>query len=208
MTIGARDHRPRTDAQVDTHDRPRLCWIMDEQLEFVRLIAERLQSAGLDYMMTGSMAMAVYTTPRMTRDVDVVVECADRDVDTLVELFAPDCYIDGTAVPEAISSRGMFSIIHSEWIIKGDFIVRKDDPYHRTGFARRREIDVSGTTLSVVAPEDLILAKLKWAQQSGSELQRRDVNEMLGATATLDREYLNDWAERLEVRDLLEEIEG
>ena len=31
---------------------------------------------------------------------------------------------------------------------------------------------------------------------------------MLGATATLDREYLNDWAERLEVRDLLEEIEG
>jgi hypothetical protein len=47
---------------------------MDEQLEFVKQIAERLATAGIEYMMTGSMAMAIYASPRMTRDVDVVVD--------------------------------------------------------------------------------------------------------------------------------------
>ena len=181
---------------------------MDEQLEFVKQISQRLHSAGLGYMMTGSMAMAVYATPRMTRDVDVVLECSDGDVDTIVGLFAPDCYIDRTAVAEAIASQGMFNIIHNDWIIKGDFIIRKDDPYRQAEFARRREIDVEGTPLSVVAPEDLILSKLKWAQESGSELQRRDVKEILDAEIALDRDYLKEWAESLGVSDLLKEIEG
>ena len=193
---------------LDTDNGRGLAYLVDEQLEFVRQIAQRLRSAGLDYMMTGSMAMAVYTTPRMTRDVDLVVECSDGDVDTLVGLFAPDCYIDRTAVADAIGARGMFNIIHNEWIIKGDFIVRKDDSYRRTEFARRREIDVEGTPLSVVAPEDLILSKLKWAQDSGSELQLRDVEQLLDSGVPLDRAYIQEWANRLEVSDLLKEVES
>ncbi|MEE9151178.1 MAG: hypothetical protein V3U20_05005 [Thermoplasmata archaeon] len=47
---------------------------MDDQLEFVKLIASRLDSVGIAYMMTGSMAMAVYSMPRMTRDIDLVIE--------------------------------------------------------------------------------------------------------------------------------------
>jgi hypothetical protein len=181
---------------------------MDEQLQFVKLIAERLQSAALDYMLTGSMAMAVYATPRMTRDVDVVVQCTAGDVDTIVSLFATDCYIDRASVAEAISTQGMFNIVHNEWIIKGDFVVRKDEPYRRIEFDRRREIEVAGTALSVVTPEDLILSKLLWARESGSELQRRDIVEILVSTVELDRTYLDSWADRLGVRALLSEIES
>jgi len=104
---------------------------MDEQLEFVRQIATRLGSAGIDYMVTGSIAMAVYATPRMTRDVDVVLDCTTRDVDTLVDLFSHDCYVERSAVAEAIEMKSMFNIIHNEWIIKGDFIIRKDEPYRQ-----------------------------------------------------------------------------
>jgi hypothetical protein len=181
---------------------------MDEQLEFVRQIAGRLQSAGLDYMMTGSMAMAVYTTPRMTRDVDLVLECSVADVETIVGLFSPDCYIDRAAVEEAIVSRSMFNIVHNDWIIKGDFIVRKDDDYRRTEFARRRTVDVDGTPISVVAPEDLILSKLVWALESGSELQRRDVRAILDTETELDWEYMHSWAGKLGVAALLAEVQG
>ena len=181
---------------------------MDEQLEFVKQIAHRLQSAGLEYMMTGSMAMAVYTTPRMTRDIDVVLQCSDDDVDTILGLFVADCYIDRGAVVEAIATQGMFNIIHNTWIIKGDFIVRKDDPYRKMEFARRREIVVDGALLYVVAPEDLVLSKLKWAKESGSELQRRDVREILGAGIPLDRPYLDEWAAHIGVSDLLEQLAG
>ena len=50
---------------------------VDEQLEFLKLIASRLDGAGTSYMLTGSIALAVCATPRMTRDVDVVVECSE-----------------------------------------------------------------------------------------------------------------------------------
>jgi hypothetical protein len=67
---------------------------MDEQLEFVKQIVSRLDSAGLRYMMTGSMAMAVYAVPRMTRDIDIVVEYRPEDAGKLAALFEPDCYVD------------------------------------------------------------------------------------------------------------------
>ena len=87
--------------------------VMDEQLEFTKQIAVRLASVGIDYMLTGSMAMAVYATPRMTRDIDLVIAVARRDVDSLVRLFETDCYIDRGAVAEAIDGTGMFNIIQT-----------------------------------------------------------------------------------------------
>jgi hypothetical protein len=178
---------------------------VDEQLEFVKQIAERLASAGIPYMMTGSMAMAVYATPRMTRDVDLVVECGPDDAPRLVRLFETDCYVDAEAVANAVSTRGMFNIIHNEWITKADFIVRKSDPYRETEFGRRRDVAAGGVRLSVVAPEDLILSKLAWARDTGSELQRRDVRELIASVRDLDWSYLERWAAHLEVsRELTE----
>lgn len=46
---------------------------MNEQLELVKLIAYRLESNGIAYMLTGSMAVAIYAAPMMTRDIDLVI---------------------------------------------------------------------------------------------------------------------------------------
>jgi hypothetical protein len=178
---------------------------MDEQLEFVKQIAERLAAAEIEYMMTGSMAMAIYASPRMTRDVDVVVDVTQADVTTLVRSFEADCYIDRDAVAEAVKAHGMFNVIHNEWIIKADFIVRKIGPYRQLEFERRRQIDVEGTEVSVVAPEDLILSKLLWAQETGSVLQLRDVHEIIVSGTKLDWQYLETWSTQLGVAGLLRE---
>ena len=179
---------------------------MDEQLEFVKQISDRLTSAGIDYMLTGSMALAVYATPRMTRAVDLVVAVGRGDVDTLVRLFDTDCYIDRDAVAEAIDSAGMFNIIHNEWIIKADFIVRKRGSYRQTEFERRRQIEVDGTPLFIVAPEDLILSKLEWARETQSELQHRDVRDIVASVTDLDWDYLEQWATNLGVEPLLRDV--
>ena len=179
---------------------------MDEQLEFVKQIASQLALAEINYMMTGSMAMAVYATPRMTRDIDVVIESRPEHVDTIVRLFETDCYVSRDAVREATETQGMFNVIHNEWIIKADFIVRKDSPHHLVEFERRREIDVQGTPVDVVAPEDLILSKLDWARESGSELQRRDVQNIIAAVGDLDWDYLQQWAGQLQLGETLEQV--
>lgn len=179
---------------------------MDEQLEFVNLIARRLTNAGIDYMLTGSMAMAVYATPRMTRDVDVVIAVGRDDAETLVRMFESDCYIDRGAVLEAIDNAGMFNIIHNEWIIKADFVVRKSSPYRVTEFERRRQIEVDSATLFIVAPEDLILSKLEWAQETESELQRRDVRDIISSVTDLEWDYIERWSVQLGVDSLLREV--
>ena len=174
---------------------------MDEQLEFVKEIAHRLDSAGIPYMLTGSLAIAVYAVPRMTRDIDVVVEVTPKDTKRFAELFSKDCYVDEDTVRDAISSRTMFNVIHNRWIIKAYFIVRKDDPYREAEFARRRHIEVAGTRVAIVAPEDLILSKLIWAKESQSELQQRDVVQLMQSVKDLDWPYLERWAVTLGVPD-------
>jgi len=90
---------------------------MDEQIAFLQTIARRLDSAGLPYMRTGSMAMALYAVPRMTRDIDFVIEVPVDRIEDLCALFASDCYIDGIAVRRAVSMQGMFNVIQNELII-------------------------------------------------------------------------------------------
>jgi hypothetical protein len=177
---------------------------MNEEIELLKDVALRLSEAGIDYMMTGSMAMALYSTPRMTRDIDMIVHLPLTDAGKIVGLFARDFYVDEVSVREAIRNRGMFNIIHNDSVIKVDFIIRKDDEYRVVEFSRRTTVVVEGVGVSVVSPEDLVLSKLVWAKGSGSELQFRDVRQMVSSVQDLDSEYLAKWSTVLGVRDLLE----
>ena len=176
---------------------------MDDQLEFVKLITSRLDSAGIAYMMTGSMAMAIYSIPRMTRDIDLVVELAPVDVDKIFNLFSEDCYIDLDSVRRAADKRSMFNIIHNDWVIKADFIIKKNEEYRREEFSRRQKIFIEDTTIFVVSVEDLILSKLVWGKESQSDLQFGDVRQMISTVLELDWEYLKKWAIVLGVDQLL-----
>jgi len=179
---------------------------MDEQLEFMKLIAFRLDSASIPYMMTGSMAMAIYSMPRMTRDIDLVVEVTPIDVDKIINIFSEDCYIDQDSVMQAVSTHGMFNIIHNNWMVKADFIIRKNEDYRKEEFARRQKINIEDMAISVVAAEDLILSKLIWGKRSQSELQLRDVCQMVSTVPDLDWKYMQNWADVLGVDDLLREV--
>lgn len=45
---------------------------MGEQIDVLKLVGERLDRAGIPYMVCGSMAMNYYAQPRMTRDIDLI----------------------------------------------------------------------------------------------------------------------------------------
>ena len=178
---------------------------MDEQLEFLKTIARRLSEASIPYMVSGSVAMNVYAQPRMTRDIDIVIDIPLSKVDLFVSLFESDCYVDREMIDDAIRARDMFNIIHNDWIIKADFMIKKSEAYRDAEFERRRSIALDETKLYVVAPEDLVLSKLVWARENLSELQRRDVRNMLQCAKELDWAHLESWADKLSVRVLLEE---
>ena len=176
---------------------------MDEQFEFLRSVVERLEAAGIPYMLTGSLALAVWARPRMTRDVDIVIEADERAVQRLVAAFAVDSYASPDAAAEAVKARTMFNVIHIRSLLKADFILRTEEPYERTKFARRRVVDLEGISLAVISPEDLILSKLHWARDSASTRQAEDVRLLLREVPALDETYLRHWAATLDLVDTL-----
>jgi predicted nucleotidyltransferase len=176
---------------------------MSEEIELLKIVAARLDSEGIEYMMTGSMAMALYALPRMTRDIDIIIQISMQDISRIISLFENDFYIEKANVLEAIRSNGMFNIIHNESVIKVDFIIRKQEEYRLEEFSRRTVIVIDGVKISVVTPEDLLLSKLVWAKHSESELQQRDVRLLLQSSSGLDVGYIRKWAKVLGVEDLL-----
>ncbi|SRR6266498_1763330 len=176
---------------------------MQNELDVIRDITTRFSRAGLDYMLTGSVAMNYYVLPRMTRDIDVVVALEPKDADRIVALLENDYYIDLVAVSRAITNESLFNAIHYESVIKVDCIVRKAADYRRVEFERRREVQIQDVRVWIVSQEDLIISKLYWARDSHSELQLRDVKNLLAAG--YDPEYLEKWTHNLGLDDLLKE---
>lgn len=179
---------------------------MSEELEVLKQVTGRLAAAGIPYMVTGSMALNYYAAPRMTRDIDLVVELDERTADRIATMFEGDFYVDREAVMNAIRARTMFNLIHRTLIIKVDLVVRKDSTYRREEFSRRRSVSMGDWDFWIVAPEDLILSKLDWAKETRSAMQMGDARNLLQAVEGLDRGYLERWAAQLGVLDLYREV--
>lgn len=101
----------------------------------------------------------------------------------------------------------MFNMIHHALVVKVDCVVRNASGYRRKEFSRRRSVIIDGTSVEVVAPEDLILSKLEWAKETHSELQLDDVLNLLRPVEDLDRTYLDQWVGRLELAALYGEVQ-
>jgi hypothetical protein len=177
-----------------------------DQLSVLQLVTGRLDAAGIKYMLTGSIAAGYYAQPRMTRDIDLVVELEPADAERIAAAFAPEFSCDVDAIRAAIVRQSLFNLIHVEAVTKVDFVVRKDIPYRQEEFRRRRHVEIGGRLMWIVSPEDLILSKLAWAKTSRSEMQLRDVRQLLTFVTNLDHAYLDAWAARLRVTDLLNEV--
>lgn len=179
---------------------------MSDELDVLKAVAADLEGAGIPYMVTGSMAANFYTVPRMTRDIDLVIELFERDVDRITRLFQQDYYIDRDMVERAVREHAMFNMIHNALVVKVDCVVRKETEYRREEFARRRAVSIAGQQVFIVSPEDLILSKLDWAKESRSQMQLTDVRNLLNSVQGLDTAYLTRWAARLGLSSLYREV--
>jgi hypothetical protein len=179
---------------------------VSDELEVLKSVTAQLAGAGIPYMVTGSMAMNFYAVPRMTRDIDLVIELSERDVDRVTCLFQQEYYIDRDMVERAVRDDAMFNMIHNAMVVKVDCVVRKETEYRRVEFARRRAVSIVDQQVFIVSPEDLILSKLDWAKESRSQMQLDDVRNLLRSVQELDAEYLNQWADRLGLTTLYHEV--
>jgi hypothetical protein len=168
-------------------------------VDFLRRIADCLNEAHIPFMLTGSLAAAFYGTPRATQDIDLVIDPSRPQLERLVELLgASGLYVSGDAAIEAFERGGQFNAIDAETGWKADLIVRKEREFSIGEFERRQPSRLFGVDLTLATVEDLIIAKLEWSELGDSELQRRDILQLLDATgSSLDHAYLERWLRSL-----------
>jgi len=163
------------------------------------------------FLIGGSVASGAHGLARLTNHVDILVDLALDGVPAFCDAFGSRFYADSGMASRAVCAGRPFNVIHLESAYKFDFFPIGNDAFGRSELARRQFLTSTITGLEniefpVASPEDIVLAKLVWFRKGG-EVSDRQWHDILGVievqSGRLDRAYLDLWAEKLGVSDLL-----
>ena len=172
---------------------------------------ERFEHLNLDYMVTGSVAGILYGEPRVTHDVDVVLAIAPiaaRDIERafpLEEFYCPPSDVIDTEIRRG--QRGHFNLIHHKSGFKADVYIAFD-ALHQWGMARRQRIELGATAIWVAPPEYVILRKLQYFAEGGSEKHKKDIRSILEVSTDVDRDFVKMEANKLGVAAIWQQLDN
>lgn len=167
--------------------------------DFLRKLLAFFKDNNIDYMLSGSVAMSLYTEPRFTRDYDFIVHLDQKDIESLLQNFNEGYYCEEESIKEAVKGKGMFNIIDHASGYKADFVLLKNEPFRQMEFSRRQKVPFLDMELYIVSVEDLLLSKLIWIQELQSGVQQEDIKK-ISALPALDWEYITNWVKQLRLK--------
>lgn len=170
------------------------------------LFTAPLGQAGIPYAVTGSVAGMAYGEPRFTNDIDIVIDLEVAAIDRFAAAFPiADFYCppeEVIAVEVRRGQRGHFNVIHHDSGFKADLYPRGTDALLAWALAQARSVDVDGTTMRLAPPEYVIVKKLEFHREGGSEKHLTDIRGMIEALGDgLDRALVARHAARLGLGD-------
>ena len=180
-----------------------------EQYELLRHLVGCFESVGIRYIVTGSMASMAYGEPRFTNDIDVVADIKEEHIAGLKHCFPEgEFYLSEEAVREAISEWQQFNIIHPASGLKIDVIVRKKNAFDDSRFHRYKRFNFTeDTAANFASPEYVIIKKMEFYKEGGSEKHIRDITGILKVSGgAIDYSYIGKWAEKLDIKEVWEAV--
>lgn len=164
------------------------------------MVADVCTSLRLEYYVTGSIASMAYSEGRTTQDVDIVVELPPwKMADFCAPFQPPEFYASPDAAVEAARTGTQFNIVWTTAGIKADIIAFRDGPFDESVMFRARPFTLpAGTVVRMSSPEDVILNKLIYYREGGSEKHTRDIASIFRVSGKrLDLAYIERWVPRL-----------
>jgi len=157
------------------------------ELDLFKIFVGRMNRTGIRYMITGSMASMIYGEPRLTHDIDMVIELGRADAPKLVEAFPLEEFycppLEVVLVEAHRRQRGHFNLIHHRTGFKADVYLAGQDELHQWALNRRRPIETDDETFWIAPIEYVIVRKLEYFREGGSEKHLRDIQGMLSVSA-------------------------
>ena len=169
--------------------------------DLIELFVHPLDKAQLRYLVSGSVAAMLYGEPRLTLDIDFVVFLRAEDVSRLPDVYPEsDFYLPPLEVIAAEAVRelkGHFNVIHPKSGLKADFYTANRDELHAWAFRNVRQYAIGGRNICLAPPEYVIVRKLEYFREGGSDKHIRDIRSMLAISGEhIDRVELEQWIRR------------
>jgi len=179
---------------------------MDPFSQTLSQITAAFDRLKIRYAIGGSVASSARSVWRSTQDVDLIAAIHPALVDGLVRALGTDWYADADEIRRSLQAGRAFNVIQISTATKVDVFPAAED-FHQSQLDRATMVPLGmGKVPCVVTTaEDILLAKLRWYRDGGevSERQWNDIGSVIAINPNLDWEYVNLWAARLHVADLL-----
>jgi len=167
-----------------------------------------LTGLGIRFHLTGGVTTIAYGEPRMTQDVDVVIDpkaAAHRLERLLTDLRAAGFLVEEAVARRAVSAGGMFQALDLVESLKIDLYPREMIPGE---LGRSVPLEVfAGLTLPVASLADAATSKLVWVSK-GSHKSRRDLRQLWRRATPEQRSLVERLARDLGLEQLLPEVLG
>ncbi len=168
---------------------------------------EALESAGVGYMLVGSMATNFYGVPRATEDADFVIQLGPTSFSEVIARLGPNLQVDRQGSFETITMTRRHVVRVASCSFTIELFYLSDDEHDQERFRRRRQVALFARQVSLPTAEDMIITKLRWAIARAGLKDRDDARDVIAIqTDRLDWDYIYAWADRHGTRALLDEI--
>jgi hypothetical protein len=181
---------------------------VENAIDIALKVAGALQAVGAAYFVGGSLASSLQGEPRATNDIDFVISLPVGRINALRDALGDEFEVDTDMLRDAVLHARSANAFYLPVVTKIDFFGRGSEPFDESEFSRRSAtlVGTNGQSLFVKSAEDTVLRKLLWFREGGSvsEKQWRDIIGVLRISQkTLDNSYLDSWAARLNLTELL-----
>jgi hypothetical protein len=166
--------------------------------DLIELFARPLERLQIRYLISGSVAAMLYGEPRVTNDIDFVVFLRSKDISQLPEAYpSPEFYLppeNVIAAEVARKEKGQFNVIHPDSGLKADFYTANRDELDAWAFRNARQYQLEKITVRLAPPEYVIVRKLEYYREGGSDKHLRDIRAMLAVSGEIiNRVELGEW---------------
>lgn len=168
--------------------------LQQNQLESASRVQRLLEAAGIQSVVIGGLAIAVWGEPRVTKDVDLRVWLERAQANRLLSTLSADFKFLSEA-PETKLQQAGFVFTEDNKGVRVDFLLADNDFDIATVQRGSRVEPIAGWPMTVCSAEDLIVSKLITLRPRDEEDARLVIRRQHGK---LDDGYVEQWLQAFE----------
>lgn len=178
-----------------------------DSLKIIQKFIDPLKELNIEYVITGSVASIIYGNPRLTHDIDLVMNINKNQVDIFISKFDPEMFYlppsDIFQIELKRNSHGHINIIHLESGFKADIYFLGNSDLQRWALDNFFEIEFFNMILRLAPIEYVIIKKLMFYREAKMQKHILDVQGILeNSESMINFPILNSFITKYKVENI------